>query len=102
MIEPIFCIIHPKARYQDFIRYNFVDHDHILYKKCWLYKKMIYLELEIDLKTRIISIQVKKRNGELYTPFYHSNERVNNSLYEEVIIKYNRIITNYINCELFS
>ena len=97
IIKPKEFTINRKARYQDFMRYNFIDVHERLYKKCWLYKRIIYLEMEVNLQERSLFIQVKNNNtGGYYTPFYNPTERYNNSLYDEVVATYNRIMTNYV------
>ena len=102
IIKPKEFTINRKAKYQDFMRYNFIDVHERLYKKCWLYKRIIYLEMEVNLQERSLFIQVKNNNtGGYYTPFYNPTERYNNSLYDEVVATYNRIMTNYVNCDLF-
>lgn len=103
MIEPNKYDLNPMADIQDFIRHNFTYNQYrfILTKRYWLYKRFVYMEIEIDLHQKILTVQVKNnRTGELYLPFYDPDLRYANPVYEEVVIKYNQLMNNMVNCDL--
>lgn len=69
----------------------------------WLYKKIVYLEIEIDfsegrpfMRYGIFNHSIKQH----YTPFYHAEERFNNFIYNEVVCNFNRYMDGLCACDV--
>lgn len=60
--------------------------------KIALYETYIRLILAIDSDTRFIETEVIDDKGNLYTPFYNSEDNCNNLVLKEVIANYNKVM----------
>lgn len=60
--------------------------------KVTLYETYIRLILTIDSDTRFIETEVVDDKGELYAPFYNSEDNCNNLVLKEVIANYNKVM----------
>ncbi len=94
MIEPKKYKIKYGISKQQFLENDFSHRaDYYIFKKS-LYKNTIFLYLIVDTEDNYMVISVVDNNGFNYIPFFNSEERHGNLVYQEVIKKYNNIMDN--------
>ena len=102
MIEPKTYKVRDDATETKIVNSGFANRGDYYIMRKMLYEKTIAMSILIDKYDRYIVVNVRDQNtGHPYTPFYNSEDRYNDLVYEAVCKKYNQIIDRLVAKEVF-